>query len=397
MIREWCDFMEFFTEVLKIIDAGVRFDSQKVVDYAELLVSKLERGGEQKQAERVRKTLLERGFGGSALQNAVVKGMKSQPAQLPFDQESRLELADIFMPSQTKTTALILSHHNRTQLQDFIESYNHRDKLSSYGLDVPSTLLLYGPPGCGKTETAIQLAKELDLPIITARLDTMISSFLGSTSKNIRRVFDYASTTTCVLFLDEFDAVAKVRDDPHEMGELKRVVNSLLQNLDSLDGRSVLIAATNHENLLDDAIWRRFSTRIHISLPSPDLISETIRSALVEFETSLEPKSLDFMVRLFEGQSIADIQQIMRRALRKAVIQSRHASSADFIRSYFEYSRNDFSGNGDNDLTRRKKIQYLRSLDPDISFRFLGEVLNCHHSTIKRDIEKLKMDSEEVI
>jgi SpoVK/Ycf46/Vps4 family AAA+-type ATPase len=393
----WRVRMQFFTEVIKIIEAGVKLDVQRVADYAELLAAKLEKTGELRKAERIRKTLLERGLGGEEFKGAQVTGMNSTVAQLPFDQESRLELADLYTPNQISTKKLIMSRNNIAQLEDFIDAYKHRDELSAYGLDVPATLLLYGPPGCGKTETAMQLAKKLDLPILIARLDTMISSFLGSTAKNIRRLFDYAAKTPCVLFLDEFDAVAKVRDDPHEMGELKRVVNSLLQNLDSLDGRSVLVAATNHENLLDDAIWRRFSTRIHVPLPTPELISEAVQQALLEFDTALDARSFEFVVRLFSGQSIADIQQILRKSFRKAVLEGRKASAADFVRSYFEYTRNDFWVPNDDESARRAKIKYLRSIDPEISLRFLGEVLNCHHSTVKRDIEKLTEETGRVL
>jgi len=101
-----------------------------------------------------------------------------------------------------------------------------------------------------------------------ARLDGLISSYLGSTAKNIRALFDFAAKTPCVLFLDEFDAIAKVRSDAQEMGELKRVVNSFLQNLDTLGRQSIVLAATNHETLLDAAVWRRFTYRLALTLPT---------------------------------------------------------------------------------------------------------------------------------
>src|SRR4029077_10470965 len=107
------------------------------------------------------------------------------------------------------------------------------------------SLLIYGPPGCGKTQLARHVAEELHLPLLTARVDTIVSSYLGNTSKNIRSLFEHAMARPCVLFLDEFDAIAKLRDDQHELGELKRVVISLLQNIDALDSSITLIPATD--------------------------------------------------------------------------------------------------------------------------------------------------------
>ena len=124
--------------------------------------------------------------------------------------------------------------------------------------------------------------------MVTARLDGLVSSLLGSTAKNIRKVFDYASKRECILFLDEFDVIAKLRDDKNELGELKRVVNSLLQNIDGFNNDSILIAATNHHELLDPAIWRRFSTIAALEKP---LWDEIVRY----LNTLLASKSTDFI------------------------------------------------------------------------------------------------------
>ena len=138
-------------------------------------------------------------------------------------------------------------------------------------LSASLSLLMYGPPGTGKSRLARHIAKELGLDLYVARLDGLISSFLGSTSKNIRALFDFAARTPCVLFLDEFDAIAKLRGDSQELGELKRVVNSFIQNLDTLGSHSIVIAATNHQELLDSAVWRRFSYRLALEFPPAEL------------------------------------------------------------------------------------------------------------------------------
>lgn len=189
---------------------------------------------------------------------------------MPVDQESRLDIADIdYAP---RADNLILSDSVQEMLNDFRDTIQHKSRMMSLGLDFRSTLLLYGPPGCGKTSAAKYLASELDLPLVTARFDTLISSLLGNTAKNIHRIFDFAQKQPCILFLDEFDAIAKARDDSHELGELKRVVNSLLQNIDDFSQTGILIAATNHAQMLDSAVWRRFQTVIELSKPDNDAI-----------------------------------------------------------------------------------------------------------------------------
>ena len=141
------------------------------------------------------------------------------------------------------------------------------DALRAMGVEPSRSCLLYGPPGTGKTLTALMLARRLGLPVVNARIDGLVSSFLGTTARNIANLFDFANRYRCVLLLDEFDALAKMKDDPHELGEIKRVVNTLLQNLDARKGIGLTIAITNHEGLLDTAVWRRFENHIR-SRPS---------------------------------------------------------------------------------------------------------------------------------
>ena len=150
------------------------------------------------------------------------------------------------------------------------------------------------------------------MPLYMARLDGLISSFLGSTSKNIRAVFEFASRTPCVLLLDEFDAIAKLRDDQQEIGELKRVVNSFIQNLDSLGRDIILIAATNHEQLLDPAVWRRFQYLLHIDLPN--LEQREAFWALFSKELNWSSKELKALADLSEGFSVAAIEGAANRA-----------------------------------------------------------------------------------
>lgn len=215
----------------------------------------------------------------------VIKKNTTRTAQLdsltakPFDTETRAETraetVDVAIPVET-SEELFFNAFVEREVSEFVQAYAKRDQLFKLDIESNSRLLLYGEPGTGKTSLARYISIQTNLLLVTVRLDGVVSSLLGSTAKNIRKVFEFADKQPCVLFLDEFDVLAKVRDDQHDLGELKRVVNSLIQNIDAFDPESILIAATNHPQLLDSAIWRRFDTKLQ--LPVPD---ESIREKLI--------------------------------------------------------------------------------------------------------------------
>jgi AAA+ superfamily predicted ATPase len=160
------------------------------------------------------------------------------------------------------------------------------------------------------------VAAKLKMPLLTARADSLVSSYLGSTSKNIRALFSAAASQDCILFLDELDAVGKARDDAHELGELKRVVIGLLQNIDSTSSRLILIAATNHQHLLDPAIWRRFPSHIRIGLPS-----QAFRLALFRrFLRGSLSESFEAFAQAAVGMSGAKIREIVTREQIQSVL-----------------------------------------------------------------------------
>ena len=163
---------------------------------------------------------------------------------------------------------LILSHVNRAACRDLIEEQRRASVLRAHSLEPRHRVLLVGPPGNGKTTLAEAIAEALSVPFIVVRYETMIGSYLGETANRMKRVIDYARTTPSVLFFDEFDAVAKERGDQHETGEIKRVVTSLLMQVDGLPSYTVTVAATNHPELLDRAVWRRFQLRLSLDSPT---------------------------------------------------------------------------------------------------------------------------------
>jgi SpoVK/Ycf46/Vps4 family AAA+-type ATPase len=316
-------FMEYLPEILNLVEAAVGGDRKKGASYARLLAEKLETAGETKSATRIRRAVSSHPLSGVSAADVVVQ------ERLPVDSESRLSLADEEYVS-LEETAIFLNSQVMKQIEEFVQYVGAAGELVAEGIGISPSMLIYGPPGCGKTQLARSIAARLELPLITARVDTLISSFLGSTSKNLRTLFDHAAGRRCVLFLDEFDALAKLRDDRQELGELKRVVVSLLQNIDSVRGETVILAATNHEHLLDPAIWRRFAYRVHIELPDID----TRRQMFARFLRDLtSPRSLDRLSKASEGLSGSDIRQICEDARRAAVIEkSGGASEIDILR-----------------------------------------------------------------
>ena len=155
-------------------------------------------------------------------------------------------------------------------LVEVIKEFNNWDVLTSNGVYPIRRVLFYGPPGCGKTLAAQAISAEIGIPMLYVRFDALISSYLGETASNIRKVFDYAKNDSWVIFFDEFDAIGRSRNDAAEHGEIKRVVNAFLQQLDNYKGRSLVIAATNFEQSLDYAIWRRFDETIRFDMPLND-------------------------------------------------------------------------------------------------------------------------------
>ncbi|MCG5497160.1 AAA family ATPase [Ectothiorhodospira variabilis] len=167
---------------------------------------------------------------------------------------------------------------------ELIEEQRRADVLRAYGLEPRHRLLLAGPPGNGKTSLAEAIAYELALPLFTVRYDAVVTSYLGETAQRLRRLFDFVRTEPCVLFFDEFDAIGKERGDIHETGEIKRVITTLLLQIDDLPSYCVLVGATNHPELLDRATWRRFELRLSLNAPSSKQMIKYFHDQLNEFE-----------------------------------------------------------------------------------------------------------------
>lgn len=241
---------------------------------------------------------------------------------LPRDKERQALLVDVRQPSRTLSD-IILRDNTRNQLLRVLDEYRKSELLKVHGMRPKTKLLFCGPPGCGKSLCAEVIAAELRLPLLYTRFDAIISSYLGETSSNLRKIFDYARSGTWVILFDEFDAIGKSRSDPGEHGELKRVVNSFLQLLDGFEGNSLIVAATNHEGLLDHALWRRFDEIFGFDLPSALQIRLLLSMKLKNFPT----KGLDLnrAARLLRGLSHAEIEWVCFDAVKSAILTDNDA------------------------------------------------------------------------
>ncbi|RAK12528.1 ATPase family protein associated with various cellular activities (AAA) [Halanaerobium saccharolyticum] len=380
--------MEHTLEILKIIEGALKSDQDKVVNYTKLLSNKLEKEGENKVADKLKKALSS---------NNTKKHMTAQNLDsimnVPVDQESRLSMADVIMPEEISGD-IVLNKLEKEKIEEFILAYEKSDLLAASGLEFPNTLLFYGPPGCGKTKLAHYLSLKTGLPLLVARLDSLISSYLGNTAKNIRYLFEYVETTPCILFLDEFDALAKLRDDKNELGELKRVVNSLLQNIDFLNEGHILIAATNHEQLLDPAVWRRFDYTLNIKKPSFESRKELIRLFLGT--DKLNKMDYELLAHIFKDLTGAQIEDICNSSLRDSIIRDNKFNVKILVKRFFSYIDFFDSETDLSDRERAKKISiYLRNIDDKIfSYSKIAKLLGYSKAYIGQLIREGSENSE---
>ena len=245
--------------------------------------------------------------------------LRSLAKTIPQDHERGLPLLAVREPARSLED-VVLSPQNRSLVEEVLREHNREEVLKAHGLRPSDRLLFCGPPGCGKTLTAEVIAGELGRPLAVVRTDSVVSSFLGETAANLRRVFDFVSASPTVALFDEFDALGKEREDASEHGELRRVVNAVLQMLDAYDGRSIIIAATNHEGLLDSAIWRRFEEVLLLKPPTPTqlcrLLTVKLRGVRYEFDVREVVQR-----NWFNGATHADVERVVRRAIKEMVLQ----------------------------------------------------------------------------
>jgi SpoVK/Ycf46/Vps4 family AAA+-type ATPase len=294
----------------------------------------------------------------------------------PVDADSRRSLLK-------EETAIVLEHEPvwsqeiASKLNRVVEERRLATKLRLSGLEPVKALLFKGPPGVGKTLACQWIARELGLPLLTLDLATVMSSLLGKTGTNVRAVVDYGREFPCVLLLDEFDSIAKRRDDERDVGELKRLVTVLLQAIDEWPSTSLLVAATNHPELLDPAVWRRFDLQLDFDSPSELAVAEFLKSEGIQAEAAKE------LASVYIGSSYADLRRFVQSARKMAVLSDR-----PFEEVLAEEGLMAFAGPERATFLRDLKIKRLAS--EGVSHRDIAQQLGISHPTVGRILKKEK-------
>jgi hypothetical protein len=329
--------MEHFDIILALAQAGISGDGDRSRHHIARLRDHLAKA-DSKQAEKLTR-LLNREERRQSVPPMALEQMRAANREppvlpgeklgrntpLPHDRETATPLVRIVFPDDQVSQQPILSAPLGAAIEDLIGEWAHTEQLAALGVQPNMRCVLYGAPGVGKTMLARYIGARLNLPVVEARLDGLVSSFLGTTARNIGALFEFAERYRCILFLDEFDAIAKARDDAQEVGEIKRVVNSLLQCLDARGRRGFTLAATNHEHLLDSAVWRRFEGRIEIGLP--DAAARDVLLKRFLDPVTLTDAEYRMLVWLTEGMSGADVETLIAGGKRFFVMQSANGNS----------------------------------------------------------------------
>ena len=263
------------------------------------------------------------------------------PNQQNFQNGQPSELFFVISP-QRQLADLILSDKVALACHEIVEEQQRADILRSHNLEPRNRVMLVGPPGNGKTSLAEAIASALAVPLFVVRYEAVIASFLGETAVRLNRLFDQVRTQHCVLFFDEFDVVGKERGDIHETGEIKRVVSSLLLQVDALPSYVIVVTATNHPELLDRAVWRRFQLRLELPSPTSKQRAEWIRKCEERLGMSLGVSAVE-LSRKVRATSFSDLEQFLLDIQRRYVLSQPGANVQQIVRQRIAQWENRFS------------------------------------------------------
>jgi len=294
--------------ILNLVRAGVRGDQAQFRKTVEALAANERAKNHGILADRLLAQLQRDGNGRLRSPTPPSAGPLSGPLVAEVVPRKRIE--DLILPVDVEQA-----------VRDLVEEQYRADLLRSHNLEPRHRVLLAGPPGNGKTSLAEAIADALSFPFLVVRYEAIIGSYLGETAQRISQVFEYARSRQCVLFFDEFDAIGKERGDLHETGEIKRVVSSLLLQIDALPSYVVVVVASNHPELLDRAVWRRFQIRLGLPMPNQHQVEEWFKQfeARTGQTLGLSPGTL---ARGLKGLSFAEVEDFGTDVVRRIVLGS---------------------------------------------------------------------------
>lgn len=318
--------MQHFNIIQALCRSALSNPNDAIIHQIKRLKDSLEKDGYSKEARSLAGLLSSSqnsvDMSPSKIQKSFVIGAGEEltsKTAIPVDKETSTPLAEIFFPFDLPDDMPSFDENIQLAIQTVVNEWAKFDRLLAINATPASSCLIYGPPGTGKTHLAKWIAKQIGIPVVLARLEGLMSSFLGTTSRNIGSLFAFANRYKCVLLLDEFDAIAKLRNDPQEVGEVKRVVNTLLQSLDSRHEKGFTIGVTNHESLLDPAIWRRFDIQIEIPKPSVEVMMLLLKKFVKPLEFS--DSEIKFLAWCLENSSGADAEMLSKWLKRAFVLE----------------------------------------------------------------------------
>lgn len=391
--------MENFPIVMAMLRASVRDKTSAVVQHAERLRDALQQKGASDEAKAITEILdvSRKSIAGKLVPSRVVRSkavstgeMMTPNTATPVDRETSAPLAEIFFPDiLAELSPPILNERLERATVYLLEQWLGATELDAAGIKIPRTALFFGPPGTGKTRLALWAASKLGLPVVLARLDGLTSSYLGTTARNIRALFDFANRYQCLLLLDEFDGIAKLRDDPQELGEVKRVVNAVLQAIDARSPLGLTIAITNHESLLDPAVWRRFDARIEIGLPDALSRVQIIERYLEGF--AIKQGAVKVLAWLTDGYSGSDIETMCDFIKRHMTLHATQKPSViDCVQLFLDLSATNDSSPAREAISRGESVwmpQVLSYKDIKIVQADIAEAIQSTQSKVSRRLK----------
>ncbi len=309
--------MTQFSFIKDLAKYGLENDQEKLLEVLNELIE------HSKKTKKINFALQLQSILKDAIRQEQTTGLTKVGSEKFFQREDEREVNDLILEKLTSDYTfdnLVCDVKVKKELTYFIKEHQTADLLRKYNLPIANKVLLYGPSGCGKTLASYVLAGELQKMMVVVNLGAIVSSRLGETSKNLAKIFRRATSEDCIIFIDEFDSLGKVRDYSQDHGEMKRVVNTILQLFDFLPQTSLIIAATNQKEMVDDALLRRFDLSVKLELPTKDQIEELVSLTLRNVNFTFDNKTkVSEIVNLSSGLSYYSIQKTLINAIKRSI------------------------------------------------------------------------------